>query len=590
MSKWGKRYMSVMVKESLILEIRRTLDSLGCAQVYPELAFPSSDQFGDYTTNVAFMVAKTLKKTPQEIGELIKNSLSKSPYVSRIEVAGQGFINIWLSQTMLLSELQNVLVQKDQFGTSGTYAGKKVMIEFADPNPFKQFHIGHLRNICLGESLSRCFEAMGADVWRVNYQGDVGLHVAKCIYGMIMLKESMPDDSADLNTKIEFLSQAYANGAKVYEEKQEYKDAIAEINTKIYQKDQSVQALWEKGKKWSLDYFDTIYARVGTAYKRYYFESETEGPGKDLVMQHIQDGIFEQSDGAIIFRGEKYGLHTRVFVSSQGYGTYEAKDLGLAQLKYKDFPYDISIIQTGSEQATYFAVILKALSLIAPELGAKTAHFSFGMVSLNDRKMSSRTGEVVTAQWLLDEAKKKTRELFKDTDDQTAEKIGVAGVKYAMLSYSRESDIQFSFEQSVSLEGNSGPYLQYAFARTQSILEKSAEKSVVNVALNTIDSGGIEQIFADLASSELELNSEEQGLLKALHRFPGVVVETGVKFAPHILCAYLFDLGQKFNGFYQKYPIIDSDERDFRTALAAGVGHVLKNGLYLLGIEAPERI
>ncbi|MBI2195442.1 MAG: arginine--tRNA ligase [Candidatus Levybacteria bacterium] len=376
-----------------------------------------------------------------------------------------------------------------------------------------------------------------------------------------------------IEDRVEFLGESYAAGAKVYEEDEEAKREIASINLKIYQKDSDLQAIWERGRKWSLEYFEEIYKRVGTIYKRYYFESEVAEKGRQLVLDNVDNGVFERHEGAVVFRG---GDHTRVFVTKEDYATYEAKDMALAGVKYKDFAYDRSIIITAHEQGPYFKVVLAAMEQIFPELARKTSNITFGFVRLKDEKMSSRLGNIIAGEWLLDEAKRKISESFAEMDDKTLEIVAVGAVKYSMLKFARESDIQFSFEESINLEGNSGPYIQYTYARTQSVVRKSQianNKSQIN-----------------LNDQNLKLENEELEIIRMLSKFSEVIGQAGDNFAPNILCNFLFELCQKFNLFYQKHKIIGSDKEDFRLALTKAVGQVTKNGLYLLGIESPEKM
>ena len=449
--------------------------------------------------------------------------------------------------------------------------GKKIMVEFTDPNPFKEFHIGHLYTNIVGEAISRLLSANSAVVKRANYQGDVGMHVAKAIYGLQNLKIKVEDlEEKSLKEKIKTLGEAYAFGAKVYEDDADKKKEIEQLNKKIYAKDEAIIGLYEKGRQWSLEYFETIYERLGTKFDFYYFESEVGIDGLKLVKEYLQKGVFEESQGAVIYPGKKENLHDRVFINSLGLPTYEAKELGLAFKKYNDFKYDQSIVITANEIIAYFKVLIAALGKINPDLASKTKHLSHGMVKLPTGKMSSREGNIITGEWLLDEAKKLLKSKYSEMPEETAEKVAVGAIKYALLKSSLGHDIEFNFEESINIQGNSGPYLQYTFARTHSIWEKSAQKTD----------------FADIQ----DLNPEELALLRTISSFSETVDNAATTFSPNILCEYLFDLSQKFNLFYQKHKIIGSDREAFRLALTLGVGQVIKNGLNLLGVSAPEHM
>lgn len=270
------------------------------------------------------------------------------------------------------------------------------MIEFTDTNPFKEFHIGHLYSNIVGESLSRLLEAQGANVRRVIYQGDVGMHVAKAVWGFMQNLENKSGqdlvlrianlEEKSLHEKIKFLGDAYSYGSRAFEDDSQAAEQIKVLNKKIYDKDIEVMPAYNVGREWSLKYFETIYARLGTKFDNYYFESEVGPEGSKIVKEYQLKGIFEESDGAIIFPGEKYGLHNRVFINSLGLPTYEAKELGLAPRKYKDFSYDMSVIVTGNEINEYFRVLLKALELIYPDIAVKTKHISHGMVRIPEGK------------------------------------------------------------------------------------------------------------------------------------------------------------------------------------------------------------
>lgn len=531
--------------------------------------FPRSEQFGDYTTNIAWRYSKIIGSRPQEAAENIKNRFM-SKYIDKVDVAKDGFINFWLKKDILIDNLTQISKQKDDFGKNDVLKGKKIMFEYAHPNTHKAFHIGHLRNITTGETLSRLHEAIGANVIRANYQGDIGLHIAKAVYG---IEISGFTDPKDIKKRAEYLGKVYAKGATAYEENEKAKERVGEINLKIYDKsDPKINKLYEETRKWSLDYFGEIYKRVYTKFDRLYFESECAESGKKTALEALKKGILEESDGAIIFRGSKHGLHDRVFISGKGVPTYEGKDLGLAKLQFKEFDPDLLIHTVGPEQAEYFKVIFKALEFILPETKGREAHVPYGWVKLKEGKMSSRTGNVILGEDILDQAKEKILESYK-IDRETAEKVAVGAVKYSFLKTGLAHEIAFDLNESISLEGNSGPYIQYTYARTQSVLQKATYK-VRNLT--------------DLQVPNLQ--SEENEILRKLSQFSEVIIDAAKSYSPNLVCNYLYDLASKFNTFYQKHKIIGNENEAFRVFLTSGVGQVLKNGLKLLGIESPERM
>lgn len=565
-----------MVKDLIVADLKKILQNLDLSRVEPLVEHPNEELHGDYSTNITMQIARQLNGNPMELGEKIKNNYEvlRPPYIDKIEVAKPGFINFWLSQNCLIDAIGEAFKKKEKYGWGDKLVDRKIMIEFTDPNPFKEFHIGHLYSNTIGESLSRLLEAGKAEVRRASYQGDVGVHVAKAVWGMRQLKTDMPKDNDSLGKKMKFLGQAYALGDKAYQQNEAQKREIETLNEKIYKQDPQVIDLYKKGREWSLDYFEEIYKRLGTKFDYYYFESKAGEKGLQLVKDYLPTGVFQKSEGAIIFPGKDYGLHTRVFVNSQGLPTYEAKELGLAPTKYQDFPYNQSLIVTGNEIIDYFKVLLQALEKIYPDLAKKTRHIPHGMVRLPEGKMSSRTGEVITGEWLLDEVKGRILKAFPEMNQGTAEVVAVGAVKYALLRSNIGKDIIFSFEESISLEGNSGPYLQYTYARTQSVLAKVT--SVKNQPIG----------------KKLILEKEETQLLRMICRFTEIIEDAIEELAPNLLCSYLFNLAQKFNLFYQKHPILKAEggKREFRLGLTQAVGQVIKNGLFLLGINAPEKM
>lgn len=557
------------IKQQLTSDLLAVLAQMGLTDVKTALDYPADSTHGDYSTNVALIGAKKLGKNPMELGEEIAEQLKKTNQgmLEKIEVVRPGFINFWIDNSFL----QKTIHQEHILKTALT--GKKIMVEFAHPNTHKAFHIGHLRNITTGESIVRLLEKSGVEVIRANYQGDVGMHIAKCLYGILHNPEfSLEHAPTDLTERVSLLGKAYAAGSKAFEEDEMAKQEIGKINKQIYAKDPAVFDLYQTTRQWSLDYFAAIYQRVGTHYDRLYFESEVYESGKANVLQGLQKGIFQKSDGAIIFPGSKYGLHDRVFISGEGNPTYEGKDVGLAPLQHHEYHPDLIMHVLGPEQYGYTRVIFQALDLLFPQDAGKQLHVVYGWVKLKHGKMSSRTGNVILGEWLLNEAKKKILASYK-ISDEVAEQVAVGAVKYSFLKVNLNQEIAFDLDESISLDGNSGPYLQYVYARTQSVLKKGESRG-----------NGKELPQA--------LQPEERNLLLLLSRFDEVVEEAAVRFAPNILCTYLFTLAQAFNSFYQTCPILKEkdDIKDFRLSLTSSTGEVIKRGLNLLGIQAPQQM
>ncbi|MGH7203196.1 MAG: arginine--tRNA ligase [Candidatus Levyibacteriota bacterium] len=581
------------LKRQLRNQLENVLHSLGTTDVITQIDYPTDPKHGDFSSNVSLVGAKKLQKTPRDLAEEIAKELrienGKKGIIEKVEIAGPGFLNFWMKEDYLIEQVESLVSGKSKIDTD--FSGKKVMVEFAHPNTHKAFHIGHLRNITTGESLIRLLEAVGAHVTRVNYQGDVGMHIAKCLYGILQSEKSkVQSEKLDIKQKVALLGEAYAAGSKAYEEDENAKKEIGEINKKIYGRDRSIWELYQTTRQWSLDYFAEIYKRVYTHYDRYYFESEVYETGKENVLRGLKDQIFQKSDGAILFPGEKFRLHNRVFITHEGNPTYEGKEMGLGPLQFEEYHPDLIIHVVGHEQAGYFQVVFEALAQLFPETRGKEFHLAYGLVKLKHGKMSSRSGNVILGEWLIDEAKKRIFDILKknksdyspDEQERIAEQVAVAAVKYSFLKVSTQQEIAFDLDESVSFDGNSGPYLQYTYARTQSVLRKTE-----NEERRTKNTWKFDQ---STDGGNLKVEIAERELLRLLSRFEEIVEEAAVRYSPNILTTYLFELAQAFNLFYQKHPILREKEnvRDFRLFITAATGTVLQKGLNLLGIQAPD--
>ena len=461
--------------EELKRSIKKASKDLFDVDIEPELTRPE-EQFGDYSTNVALQLvsklANPLAGGPREIANQLIKKL-QSPVVAKTEVAGPGFINFWLSAETLAK------VASGSTNLPKSNTDKEILVEFGDANPFKEMHIGHLYSSIVGDAISAQLETSGAKVRRLSYHGDVGLHVAKAIFGLRELEKERKERGKSLLDvpvieRENFLGVAYAYGADKYENDQVSREEIHRINVHIYKKDDpETNELHKKGCELSFSYFDKILDELGIKYDENgrYLESDAADFGLNFVREHIGK-VFEESEGAIVYKGEKAGLHTRVFITSQGLPPYEAKDLGLTELKNNDYPNAArSIIITASEQSEYFKVMLAALAEIDANLAKKTTHLSHGFLSLTTGKMSSRTGNVYLATDLLESVKSTVDELYPDS--QIKKEVYIGAVKYAFLKHRLGQDIVVDVKEAASLQGNSGPYLQYAFVRANSILKKS---------------------------------------------------------------------------------------------------------------------
>lgn len=562
-----------MLTEIIEKEIAKALESLfPSSGMEGEAVFvepPKVSGRGDYATNTALVLAKKEGKNALVIAKTLADEMAKNTKLfAKVEAVSPGFVNFFLTKETFIEEISKI---GEKYGQTNSLAGKKIIIEYTDPNPFKEFHIGHLMSNAIGEAISRLVEWQGAEVKRACYQGDVGLHVAKAVWSYWRAENKEKEDL--------IYGKHYALGSRAYGEDEKIKEEIKEINKKLYDKsDSEINAIYEEGKKLSLEYFETIYKKLGTRFDFYFFESESSSFGKQTVEENIEKGIFEKSDGAVVFRGEEEGLHTRVFINSEGLPTYEAKELGLAKIKYDKYSYHQSIVVTGNEVNDYFKVVMKAMEKVFPDLAKKTVHISHGMLRLPSGKMSSRTGEVITAIGLLEGVKVEISEKVKKGEhqlpdrDSVIEQAAIGAIKYSILRQAPGRDVIFDFEKSISLLGDSGPYLQYAHARACSVLRKAQEEKV---------------------EASIDLKPEEiSNLEKTLVLFPESVSRAASLYAPQYLITYLTLLASSFNAHYAKNIIVDAKSADspYQVALTEKFVNIMKNGLFILGIAAPEKM
>ena len=529
------------------------------------LEHPADLKNGDYSTAVAIQYAKQAGLPPLDFAEKIRLELGDIPDVKEIKVAGAGFINFYLDSSVLAEAIEDA--RGESWGRNETNKSKKVMVEYTDPNPFKEFHIGHLMSNAIGESIARLIEFTGAEVKRANYQGDIGPHVAKALFVLL--------ERGSENPPAKEIGAAYVEGARRYENDARNKDAIDELNISIYRHtDKRVEALYKKGRQTCLEAFEKIYTILGTKFDYYFFESEAAPKGIEIVKSHSE--VFAQSEGATVY----HGPHTRVFITSKGLPTYEAKELGLAKMKATTWPFDESISVTAHEQSGYFEVVLAAMREVFPELASKIKHISHGMMRLPSGKMSSRTGEVITGESLLNDligqARARAKESRAEQKDKIAQDVAVAAVKYQILKQASGRDIVFDRERALSLEGDSGPYLQYAHARAHQLVEKASSQGLTL----RIPQG-----------QTLEISENANNLARLLRRFPEAVEYAARELEPHLLTNYLLEFASTFNRWYANEHILDgSTDSPQKVALTDAVRSTLKNGLWLLGIPAPEKM
>ncbi len=564
---WASVILGVM-KHDIEQAIQAAIAELFEATVVAELSRPE-EKFGDYATNVALQLSKQLGQNPREIAEklAVKLRAELADAVKDVTIAGPGFINFTLNDRALAGSPTPPTSQKGQTPVDA-------VIETNNPNPFKAMHIGHAFNAILADTIANLLDASGATAHRVSYHGDVGAHVGKSMWSLLRYIDGDVQRLLDVPTtdRNSFMSRMYAEGATAYKENDAAKTEIDALAGQSFLLDDPLyKQVYEVCKQWSFEQIDDIVKRLGnTPTVRRYLESEADSLGVQTVRGHVPD-VFQESKGALVFAGSKYGSFDNVFVSGTGRGLYGARDLGLMQLKHRDYPKaDKSYIVTAEEQRDYFKGVIKAAELCLPELSSLTVNISTGTVKLSTGKMSSRTGDVLEINWLFDQIS----DAVTARGGQSNDEVVAGALRYQFLKVRIGSDVTFDVAEAVSLQGNSGPYLQYAHARARSILAK------------VTDDG------SKVSAGEIESNFEpgERSLLRKISECPEVVDKAVADLMPHYICTYLYELAQTFNSFYEHNRVIGDERQDARLRLVTQYADTLKDGLTLLGITAPERM
>ena len=586
-----------------------------------EVTLAPENANADYASNIALKLSGILKAqgitkpdesaySPREIATSLKQEITNTTtsFPFDIEIAGPGFLNFISRDEYWKHKLAELTTNFAENISLDDYGGQTIICEFSDPNPFKVLHVGHLYTSIMGDSISKLIENAGGKVIRANFGGDVGLHVAKTIYALqkngVSTKDLRPRDDngdetispAEIAKRVEIIAKNYVEGTRAYEDDDQAKAEITELNKSIYAiaendiRDTDLADLYWTGRELSYRYFDDFYTRLGVKFDRYYPESTVARRGLAEVQAHTQT-VYEESDGAIIFVGERYGLHTRVFINKEGLPTYEAKDVGLLFTKWDDYHFDKSVVITGNDIIEYMKVVLKSVSLYAPELSERTLHITHGNVKLpGNEKMSSRKGNFIKAVDVLNA-------VFALVPD---EKVAMGAIKYALLKYKIGGDFDFDIKESVSTTGNSGVYLQYSAVRAKKILsgnfeipspaEHDSHYAQQEKSAHSSQESAQSDNFQSSQDDNWVLQPAEKELIKQLAQYQDVLREATTELAPHKIANYLFDLAQNFSRFYEKIKVNGSNFELERRNIVKGYLNVMEHGLGLLGISIPEEM
>lgn len=558
---------------------------------------------GDVTV-VTFAFSKAAHKSPdaigQEIGEYLKNNAKE---VSDFNVI-KGFLNISVAKTQWIDTL-NRINKDDNFGIKSVEDNAPlVMIEYSSPNTNKPLHLGHVRNNLLGYSLSKIMTANGNKVVKTNIVNDRGIHICKSMLAWQKWGENITPEAAGKKGD-HLVGDFYVLFDKKYKEQvnelmaKGESEEEAKKNTPLIKEAQEMLRKWEAGDKevrelwsmmnqWVYQGFDESYKRLGVAFDKIYYESDTYLVGKQKVEEGLAKGEFyKREDGSVWANLEKDGLDEKLLLRSDGTSVYMTQDIGTATLRFKEFPIDQMIYVVGNEQNYHFQVLSILLDRLGFKWGKSLVHFSYGMVELPNGKMKSREGTVVDADDMMDDMIATAKEMGKDRETEGATEaelneiariVGLGALKYFILKVDPKKNMLFNPQESIDFNGNTGPFIQYTHARIKSVLRKAAAEDIA---------------LPEQLDNSIETNEKETQLIQLLASYPNVVAQAGQEFSPSVIANYAYELSKEFNQFYHDYSFLKEENpviKQMRLVLAANVAKTIKSAMSLLGIEVPERM
>lgn len=562
-------------------------------------------EFEGHLTLVVFPFLRMSKKGPeqtaQEIGEYLK---ANEPAVAAFNVI-KGFLNLTIASATWI-ELLNRIHADAQYGiTAPGESAPLVMIEYSSPNTNKPLHLGHVRNNLLGNALANIVLANGNKVVKTNIVNDRGIHICKSMLawqkygnGETPVSSGKKGDHLVGDYYVAFDKHYKAEVAALMEKGMSKEEAEAasplmaearEMLVKWEAGDAEVRALWEKMNNWVYEGFDETYRKMGVSFDKIYYESNTYLEGKEKVMEGLDKGFFfKKEDGSVWADLTAEGLDHKLLLRGDGTSVYMTQDIGTAKLRFADYPINKMIYVVGNEQNYHFQVLSILLDKLGFEWGKSLVHFSYGMVELPEGKMKSREGTVVDADDLMEEmistAKETSQELGKldgltrEEADNIARIVGLGALKYFILKVDARKNMTFNPKESIDFNGNTGPFIQYTYARIQSVLRKAAQAGIV---------------IPDVLPANIELSEKEEGLVQMVADFAAVVKQAGDDYSPSIIANYVYDLVKEYNQFYHDFSILREENADvklFRLALSANIAKVVRLGMGLLGIEVPDRM
>ena len=543
-------------------------------EILAHLEVPPSHEMGDYSFPCFFLASK-LKEDPKEIALEVRANIGDAPKEFSDIQTKAGYINFFVDRNKLAANvIYEILSQKDKFGSVKLEKPQKTIVEFPSPNTNKPLHLGHLRNMAIGESVSKILEFNGEKVLRVNLNNDRGIHICKSMATYQMFGKNKKPGKIKSD---HFVGEFYVMFNKKVAKNKKLEIESHRLLQKWEQGDKSVLALWKKMNKWALEGFKQTYKKFGVEHDFENYESEHYKKGREIIINGLKEGIFsKKKDGAIFVNLEKEKLGEKILLRSDGTSVYITQDIYLAKSRYDKFKTNKMIYVVGNEQNYHFDVLFNVLKKLKFDFVEQLYHLSHGMVNLPEGRMKSREGTIVDADDLINKVqelvKKELKSRYKLSKKELEErslKIALAAIKYFLLRVDMKKNMMFNPKESINFEGETGPYIQYAYARASGILKKVKVKKKKELEIK-------------------KLEPKELELVKKLSMFPEVVANAYKTLNPSLIANYTYQLAQLFNEFYQFCFVIGSEQENFRLKLVESFRYVLKNATGLLGIDVLE--
>lgn len=569
--------------EKAIKKIQKERDFPKFKMIEVKLEHPKEKAHGDYATNIAMLIAKILKKEPMEIASKINFRLSafRPRLFKKIEVAKPGFINFFLSEEFFVAQIKQILKEKDKYGSGEIGNGRTMVIDYSSPNIAKSFGIGHLRSTIIGQAIYNIYKFLGWKCIGDNHLGDWGTQFGKLIVAI----KKWGDEEDLKNLSIDDLEKLYVKFHNESEANPQLEEEARAWFKKLEKGDKEAKNIWQFCVNISLKEFERIYKLLGIKIDYAFGESFYQPMLKEIIKEAKENKLAKESQGALIIEFPKKELPPAMILKTDGATTYFARDLATAKYRLKRWKPDLIIYEIGADQKLHLKQLFKAVELFGWARKTKFVHVAHGLYRTKMGKISTRKGETIHLEDVLKESILRAKEIIEKSEtlkglkekekEILAKAVGIGAIKYNDLSEHYSKDIVFDWEKILNLKGNSGPYLQYTFARCQSVLRKAKIK---------IETKEIKV---------LDFNKEEEDILREIYKFPEIVEEAAEKFSPNLICNFIFDLAQKYNLFYDLHPILGAENKElkiFRLALTKSVAQVLKISLSLLGISSPEKM